>query len=145
MSVMPKHGARDWYEEGVADHYREHGSSYRNPHALIIDRCLEILVSVCVIAGLACLLIDAVETDTRSLDTRDGRAALFVALPSSPDPVGAPANLVWQFRLNSLTGNLLVWALLTLGLGVLWAEAARAAAAARAQNSIPLSAEIPAS
>ncbi|HET8621519.1 MAG TPA: CbtA family protein [Acidimicrobiales bacterium] len=72
-------------------------------------------------------------------------AVLFVALPSSPDPVGAPANLVWQFRLNSLTGNLLVWTLLTLGLGVLWAEAARAAAAGPAQNSMPLSAEIPAS
>jgi predicted cobalt transporter CbtA len=72
-------------------------------------------------------------------------AVLFVALPSSPDPVGAPANLVWQFRLNSLTGNLLVWTLLTLGLGVLWAEAARAAAAAPAQNSMPLSAETPAS
>lgn len=35
-------GARDWYEDGVADHYREHGASYRNPHADIIDRCLTI-------------------------------------------------------------------------------------------------------
>lgn len=34
-------GARDWYEDGVADHYREHGASYRNPHAAIIDRCIE--------------------------------------------------------------------------------------------------------
>jgi hypothetical protein len=42
---MAKHGARDWYEDGVADHYREHGSSYRNPHAPIIDRCLEIAAS----------------------------------------------------------------------------------------------------
>jgi hypothetical protein len=50
---------------------------------------------------------------------------------------------VWQFRLNSLTGNLLVWTLLTLGLGVVWTEAARRPAAA--QNSMPLSAEIPAS
>lgn len=40
---MPS-GARDWYEDGVADHYREHGSSYRNPHAPIIDRCLEVAV-----------------------------------------------------------------------------------------------------
>jgi hypothetical protein len=38
-----------------------------------------------------------------------------------------------------------VWTRLTLGLGVLWAEAARAAAAAPAQNSMPLSAETPAS
>jgi predicted cobalt transporter CbtA len=72
-------------------------------------------------------------------------AVMFAVLPSSPDPVDAPANLVWQFRINSLTGNLLIWTLLTLGLGVTWTEAARAAAAAPAQNSMPLSAEIPAS
>lgn len=42
---MAKHGARDWYEDGVADHYREHGASYRNPHATIIDRCLEVAVA----------------------------------------------------------------------------------------------------
>ena len=34
-------------------------------------------------------------------------AVLFAAMPSSPDPIGVPANLVWQFRLNSLSGNLL--------------------------------------
>ncbi|HET6950693.1 MAG TPA: CbtA family protein [Acidimicrobiales bacterium] len=72
-----------------------------------------------------------------------GFAALFALLPGSPDHVAAPANLVWQFRLNALTGNLLVWMLLTLGLGVVWTEAARRPA--RAQNSMPLSAEIPAS
>jgi predicted cobalt transporter CbtA len=73
---------------------------------------------------------------------------LFAALPPSPDPVGVPANLVWQFRLNSLTGNLLVWTLLTLSLGVVWTEAARSAARATEpalQNSMPLSAEIPSS
>ena len=73
---------------------------------------------------------------------------VFAALPPSPDAVGVPANLVWQFRLNSLTGNLLVWTLLTLGLGLVWTEAARSAARAAgsaAQNSMPLSAEIPSS
>ena len=70
-------------------------------------------------------------------------AVLFAAMPASPDPIGVPANLVWQFRLNSLTGNLLVWTVLVLGLGVLWTEAARAAARAPAQNSMPLSAETP--
>jgi hypothetical protein len=73
---------------------------------------------------------------------------LFATLPPSPDAVGVPANLVWQFRLNSLTGNLLVWTLLTLGLGLVWTEAARSAARATgsaAQNSMPLSAEIPSS
>ena len=43
-NTMPN-SARDWYEDGVADHYRAHGASYRNPHAEIIDRCLEIAVS----------------------------------------------------------------------------------------------------
>lgn len=71
-------------------------------------------------------------------------AGLFGGLPASPDAVDVPANLVWQFRLNSLTGNLLVWAVLTVGLGLLWTEAARRAAAAD-QNSMPLSAPMPAS
>ena len=76
-------------------------------------------------------------------------ALLFGLLPPSPDAVGVPANLVWQFRLNSLTGNLLVWVVLVVGLGVVWAESTRAAAARQAapavQNSMPLSADTPAS
>lgn len=84
-------------------------------------------------------------------------AVLFAVMPASPDAVDVPANLVWQFRLNSLTGNLLVWTLLTVGLGVVWAEATRrpdeapapATSARRpsegAQNSIPFSADTPAS
>ncbi|HEX5366564.1 MAG TPA: CbtA family protein [Acidimicrobiales bacterium] len=74
-------------------------------------------------------------------------APVFGLLPPSPDPVHAPANLVWQFRLNSLTGNLLVWALLTVSLGVVWSGSVRSAArrARSAQNSMPLSADTPAS
>jgi predicted cobalt transporter CbtA len=82
-------------------------------------------------------------------------AVLFAAMPASPDEVSVPANLVWQFRLNSLTGNLLVWTLLTVGLGVVWTEAARQPAEAAAptgsgvaeaaQNSMPFSADTPAS
>lgn len=82
-------------------------------------------------------------------------AVLFAVMPGSPDTVGVPANLVWQFRLNSLTGNLLVWTLLTVGLGVVWSEAARrpaeaparavSGAAETAQNSMPFSADTPAS
>ena len=82
-------------------------------------------------------------------------AVLFAALPSSPDAIGVPANLVWQFRINSLTGNLLVWTLLTVGLGVVWSESARRAAESPAavpagttggaQNSIPFSADTPVS
>jgi predicted cobalt transporter CbtA len=77
-----------------------------------------------------------------------GAAVVFAAMPPSPDAVPVPANLVWQFRLDSLVGNLLVWTVLTLGLGVLWTEANRrtaAAAAAAAQNSMPFNAEMPAS
>lgn len=82
-------------------------------------------------------------------------AVLFAAMPASPDSVGVPANLVWQFRINSLTGNLLVWTLLTVGLGVVWSESARRPAESRAaarqgategaQNSIPFSADTPVS
>lgn len=69
---------------------------------------------------------------------------LFALLPTSPVAIGVPPNLLWQFRLNSLTGNLLMWTLLTLGLGVVWSEAARRAGRGD-QNSMPLSAEMPAS
>ena len=82
-------------------------------------------------------------------------AVLFGVMPASPDSIGVPANLVWQFRINSLTGNLLVWTLLTVGLGVVWAESARRPAESRAtvasgaadgaQNSIPFSADTPVS
>jgi predicted cobalt transporter CbtA len=73
-----------------------------------------------------------------------GFAVMGAALPPNPDEITAPANLVWQFRIDSLLGNLLVWTLLTLGLGVLWTESARARAAV-SQNSMPFKAEIPAS
>jgi predicted cobalt transporter CbtA len=82
-------------------------------------------------------------------------AVLFAVMPASPDTVSVPANLVWQFRLNSLTGNLLVWTFLTVGLGVVWSEAARRPAESPAptgsgvaeagQNSMPFSADTPAS
>jgi predicted cobalt transporter CbtA len=82
-------------------------------------------------------------------------AVVFAVMPASPDTVSVPANLVWQFRLNSLTGNLLVWTLLTVGLGVVWTEAGRGPAESRAsttsraadavQNSMPFSADTPAS
>jgi predicted cobalt transporter CbtA len=123
---------------------------------------LMIVLAALVLAGLAHLsarLRRAGWPDDRRVAAIVGGAlvafgVLFAALPPSPDTVGVPANLVWQFRLNSLTGNLLVWALLTLGLGLLWTEAARAAARApavaapapaAAQNSMPFSADTPAS
>jgi predicted cobalt transporter CbtA len=123
---------------------------------------LMIVLAALVLAGLAHLsarLRRAGWPDDRRVAAIVGGAlvafgVLFAALPPSPDTMGVPANLVWQFRLNSLTGNLLVWTLLTLGLGLLWTEAARAAARApavaapapaAAQNSMPFSADTPAS
>jgi predicted cobalt transporter CbtA len=38
-------------------------------------------------------------------------------LPPFSDPIEAPANLVWRFRISSLGGNLLLWAVLTLAFG----------------------------
>jgi hypothetical protein len=43
---------------------------------------------------------------------------LLSVMPAAPDPVSAPANLVWHFRLASLGGNLLLWAVLTFGFGM---------------------------
>jgi SAM-dependent methyltransferase len=33
-------GARDWYREGPASYYRDHGATYANPHAPIVAECL---------------------------------------------------------------------------------------------------------
>ncbi len=52
-------------------------------------------------------------------------ALLLAVLPPAPDAVDAPATLIWRFRLASLAGNALLWSVLTLGMGLLVAEAAR--------------------
>lgn len=33
----------------------------------------------------------------------------YLVLPANPDPVDAPASLIWRFRLDSLAGNALLW------------------------------------
>lgn len=43
----------------------------------------------------------------------------FVLLPGSPDAVGAPATLVWRFRIASLGGAAVFWAVLGWALGCL--------------------------
>ncbi len=53
----------------------------------------------------------------------------MAVLPGAPDPITVPADLLWRFRLASLSGNLLLWAVITLGFGVLAAEGVRAPAA----------------
>ena len=44
---------------------------------------------------------------------------LLGVMPPAPDPITAPANLVWHFRLASLGGNLLLWAVLAFSFGML--------------------------
>lgn len=41
----------------------------------------------------------------------------FVALPGNPDPVAAPATLIWRFRLASLGGAALFWSVLGVSFG----------------------------
>ena len=48
-----------------------------------------------------------------------GLLVVLVALPGNPDPVDAPADLVWRFRLASLGGLGAAWAVLALVTGTL--------------------------
>lgn len=52
---------------------------------------------------------------------------IFAAMPPAPDPVLVPATLAWRFRVASLGANLTLWAVLTLGVAWVVAEAARRA------------------
>ena len=56
----------------------------------------------------------------------------LAALPAAPDPVTVPATLIWRFRLSSLGGNAVLWAILSVGFGVLAAEGSRRRAASTA-------------
>lgn len=44
-------------------------------------------------------------------------AAGLVALPASPDPVTAPATLIWQFRIATLAGAVTLWSVLGMTFG----------------------------
>jgi len=46
-------------------------------------------------------------------------AVAYVGLPGPPDPVTAPATLVWRFRLATVGGAALLWAVLGLTFGAL--------------------------
>lgn len=48
-----------------------------------------------------------------------GLAVIFLALPADPDPLDAPANLVWRFRMASLGGLAAAWTALALTTGAL--------------------------
>lgn len=62
----------------------------------------------------------------------------YALLPPSPDPVEAPAALVWQFRLLSLGGLALLFAVLGAGFGVLTERAGRPAAARSPATRLPV-------
>ncbi len=44
---------------------------------------------------------------------------LFVFMPANPDPITAPADLVWDFRILSLSGQLFFWVVLGGGSALL--------------------------
>ena len=50
---------------------------------------------------------------------------LYFVLPSNPDPVTAPSDIVWRFRVLSLVGHLLLWGLLAVGVAVLLSRSRR--------------------
>jgi len=47
--------------------------------------------------------------------------AAYSILPNNTDPVNVPATLLWNFRIFSLTTQLLLWSTLAVSFG-LWAE-----------------------
>ena len=58
-------------------------------------------------------------------------ALVFTLLPDNPDPIEIPATLIWNMRLASAGGQLLLWSVLGVGFGVLlerWMRRAGAAA-----------------
>ncbi|MGK5529106.1 CbtA family protein [Streptomyces sp. URMC 129] len=63
-------------------------------------------------------------------------AALFL-LPGNPDPVEVPAELLWDFRLLSLTGHGLLWAGLAVAFWLFSRAAATATAAATTTAGTP--------
>ena len=50
---------------------------------------------------------------------------LYFVLPSNPDPVTAPSDIVWRFRMFSLVGHFLLWGLLAVGVAVLLSRSRR--------------------
>lgn len=54
-----------------------------------------------------------------------GLVVMFLALPANPDPVEAPADLIWRFRLASLGSLAVTWAILALVAGTLLSRPAR--------------------
>ncbi len=105
-----------------------------NPDTL--DRRQALYVSLIALSLVVGLLAVALSSRLRRWPHHQRNAAVTLAvlapiavalalLPAAPDPVDAPATLIWRFRLASLGGNALLWTVLTIGVGLLAAEAAR--------------------
>lgn len=103
-----------------------------------IDRRQALYVSLIALALALCLLGAALATRLRREGWPEHRrlaavgaamavpfAVALAVLPPAPDPVDAPATLIWRFRLASLGGNALLWSVLTVGFGLLAMEATR--------------------
>lgn len=43
----------------------------------------------------------------------------MAVLPGAPGPITVPAKHLWQFCVASLSGSLLLWGVITLGVGIL--------------------------
>lgn len=50
---------------------------------------------------------------------------VILLLPGSPEPAGAPADLLWTFRIQSLTATGILWASLGIGFGLAGWRASR--------------------
>ena len=57
-------------------------------------------------------------------------AAALLLLPATPDSVGAPATLIWRFRIASIGGSALFWSVLGTVFGWLLVHAPRRSAIA---------------
>jgi hypothetical protein len=53
----------------------------------------------------------------------------YVVFPANPDPLDAPANLIWHFRIDSLAGNALLWLVMGTAFGYLGDRGGRRVAA----------------
>jgi hypothetical protein len=61
----------------------------------------------------------------------------YVVLPGSPDPVTAPASLVWHFRIAALGGGAVFWTVLGLTLGALLTARSPVQAQAPVETGVP--------
>jgi len=46
-------------------------------------------------------------------------AVVYAVFPANPDPLNAPANLIWHFRVDSVVGNALLWLVMGTAFGYL--------------------------